>query len=301
MIRKNSLSTFDLFKHLGSENTVTVSGEELKKMQEELLIMLKDIIHVCEDNGLFYTLGGGSALGAIRHNGFIPWDDDIDVNMKRKDIDAFVQKMRENFADKYWIRTPQDTENYGLLMVQIRKKGTSVRTRDDYWNEECGLSIDVFPIENTYDNKLMQNIHKLGCYYYGFAVSCRKFYRDRVWLLSLAGEDKDVRKVFKKKINIGRLLAWRSMDGWVHRADRWYSRCKDENSKMVVIPTGRKHFRELYQRDTMCESVEKPFEDIIIRCPKGYEQYLTMLYNDYMKIPDPSKIEQHVYYKPFVL
>ena len=171
MKKSESLSTFDLFKHLESGNTVSVSDEELKLMQEYLTEMLEDISTVCEENGFFYTLGGGSALGAVRHHGFIPWDDDVDVNMPRKDLAGFTARMEEKFPDKYWVRTPQKTDNYGLLMVQIRRKGTSVRTRDDYWNEECGLSIDVFPVENTYDNKLLRLVHEIGCYYYGFAVS----------------------------------------------------------------------------------------------------------------------------------
>lgn len=301
MKKSESLSTFDLFKHLESGNTVSVSDEELKLMQEYLTDMLEDISTVCEENGFFYTLGGGSALGAVRHHGFIPWDDDVDVNMPRKDLAGFTARMEEKFPDKYWVRTPQKTDNYGLLMVQIRRKGTSVRTRDDYWNEECGLSIDVFPVENTYDNRFLRLVHEVGCYYYGFAVSCRKFYRDREWLNSLAEGNEQVKSVFGKKILIGQLLSWRSLDQWVRKADRWYSMCKDEHSKMVVIPSGRKHFKELYLRSDLLESVMSPFGKLTVRIPKGFDFYLTKLYNDYMKLPKKEDIEQHKYYKPFVL
>lgn len=295
------LSTFDTLKHLQTDQSVKVSEDDLKKMQDILLEMARDIIGVCEDHGFYYVLGGGSALGAVRHRGFIPWDDDIDLNMRRKDIDPFVQVMKEKYSDKYWIRSPGTTEGHGLLFVQVRKKGTSVKTRDDFRNEECGVCVDIFPIENTWDNPLMRFIHMAGCYYYGFLVSCRKFYRDREFLLSLSKGIPDVDIAFRIKIAIGFLAAWRSLDRWVVKADRWYSLCRDEHSKDVVIPSGRKHFRDLYPRDAVCAKTEMDFENIKAACPKDYDIYLSKLYGDYMAEPAPDELETHIYYEPFDL
>lgn len=300
-MNKLNLSTFETFKHLQSDHSVTINDEELSKMQGMLTDMLKDIITVCEDNGFYYVLGGGSALGAIRHQGFIPWDDDIDLNLRRKDVDAFIRVMNEKFSDRYWIHSPQTTDNYGLTFLQVRKKGTSVKTRDDYWNEECGLCIDLFPIENTYDNPLMRFLHKSGCYYYGFMVSCRKFFRDRKWMMFLAGDDRSLKLVFSLKIAFGFLGSWRSLDNWVRKADRWYSRCHDENSKDIVIPSGRNHFKELYPRQIICTCIKKPFGALKAAVPAGYDFYLKKMYGDYMKIPAHGNEEKHVYYKPFYL
>ena len=300
-MKKNDFSTFETFKHIESDDAAVISSEDLKRMQKDLLEMLKDIIAVCEEHGFYYVLGGGSALGAVRHQGFIPWDDDIDLNMKREDLDGFIHVMKEKYSDKYWIRSPMDTDNYGLLFVQVRKKGTSVKTRDDYWNEECGLCIDIFPIENTYDNPLMRFVHMGGCYYYGFAVSCRKFWRDRKFLSSLAKSNRSLKIVFPVKSGIGFLLSWRNLDSWVKKADRWYSRCKDENSAYIDIPSGRRHFKELYPRSVICEKTDMDFEDITAACPADYDAYLSKMYGDYMTIPDHAEEEHHIYYKPFYL
>lgn len=300
-MKKINLSTFETFKHIEADAVAAIRTDDVKRMQKDLLEMMKDIIHVCEQHGFYYVLGGGSALGAVRHHGFIPWDDDIDLNMKREDIDDFIRVMKEEYSGKYWIRSPQETENYGLLFVQVRKKGTSVKTRDDYWNQECGLCVDIFPIENTYDNPLMRFIHKCGCYYYGLAVSCRKFWRDREFLSSLAKNNSSLKIVVPLKCGIGFLLSWRSLDTWVRKADRWYSRCKDRKSSLIDIPSGRNHFAELYPRSVICEKTEMDFEDIKAACPAGYDAYLTKMYGDYRKMPRHGEEEHHVYYKPFYL
>ena len=144
-----SLSTLEVFKHIQPEGAVVLTDEQLLDLQKTLNGILRDIVSVCAKHHLRYFLGGGSALGAIRHHGFIPWDDDIDINMPREDHDRFVQVFRQEFGTKYWVHTPEETAGYGLLLSRVLLKGTSVRTREDFHNPECGAFIDIFVIENT--------------------------------------------------------------------------------------------------------------------------------------------------------
>ena len=144
-----SLSTLEVFKHIQPEGAVVLTDEQLLDLQKTLNGILRDIVSVCAKHHLQYFLGGGSALGAIRHHGFIPWDDDIDINMPREDHDRFVQVFRQEFGTKYWVHTPEETAGYGLLLSRVLLKGTSVRTREDFHNPECGAFIDIFVIENT--------------------------------------------------------------------------------------------------------------------------------------------------------
>ena len=80
--------------------------EELKQIQDILLDMYKDILYICEKKRLTVLLGGGSALGAVRHGGFIPWDDDIDLIIPRKDIFLFLSTFKKDFGDKYDVTSP---------------------------------------------------------------------------------------------------------------------------------------------------------------------------------------------------
>lgn len=302
------LSTIDVFKHIRSDDAIELSKEQLHSLQTVLNAILKDIVSVCNQYGINYCLGGGTALGAVRHHGFIPWDDDIDINMPRADYERFIPLFRKEFGDRYWIHTPGSTHNYGLALSRILKKGTSVRTREDFWNKECGAFIDIFIIENTFDNRVLRLIHAAGCYFYGFALSCRKFWRDRKPLMKLLegiedeNEKKALRGTFRVKIALGFLLSFCSMDAWVHGADRWYGMCHDDHSRMVVIPAGRGHFRgELYRRDQICETTDCIYDGVPMKVARDYDAYLTRLYGDYMKVPDPEKRERHVFFAPFRL
>ncbi len=304
-----SLSTLEVFKHIQPEGAVVLTDEQLLDLQKTLNGILRDIISVCAKHHLRYFLGGGSALGAIRHHGFIPWDDDIDINMPREDHDRFVQVFRQEFGTKYWVHTPEETAGYGLLLSRVLLKGTSVRTREDFHNPECGAFIDIFVIENTYDNAFLRNIHGFGCMAFGFAQSCRKFFRDRKELMELAKTaegDADRRKeyirTFRTKIVLGALLSFASLDTWIRWSDRWYSRCHDGSSRYVTIPAGRGHFYgELYRREDICEGIPVQYDDMKVFVSKGYDLYLKRLYGDYRKIPEEADREKHVFFAPFYL
>lgn len=297
-----NLSTFDAFKHIKSDECLELSQSQLQQLQYVLLGIFDDIKYVCEKYGLTWTMGAGTALGTVRHQGFIPWDDDMDLNMPRRDYEVFLLRFQEEFGDKYWIHSPERTKNYGLLMGRIRLKGTTVKTREDFYTDECGAFVDIFVIENTFDNPVLRWLHGFFSLVLGFLLSCRKFYRDREQLMRLTGTNAELGRVFQTKIWIGRLLAWLPIDCLTHMADRWHSVCRNHDSRYVVIPSGRKHFfGELYLRSDMCKTAGMLFEGRNVKCPVAYGTYLQKLYGDYMKIPAPEDRETHVVYKPFDL
>lgn len=300
-----SLSTVDAFKHIHGAGTVTLSHEQLLALQQTLLEILGDIADVCSRHGITFVLGGGSCLGAVREHAFIPWDDDIDINMPRADYEKFVPVFREEMGDRYWVHTPQDTENYGLLLSRVLRKGTSVKTREDFQNPECGAFVDIFVIENTFNSRILRGVHGLGCMAFGFLVSCRKFRRDRRELTELARAtgDRHLQRVFRTKILIGTLIAWRSLDGLVRHGDRWNALCRDGSSRLVSIPTGRRLFwGELYRREQVCRTVWFPYGKRSFPCPEDYQGYLARLYGqDYMTPPPEADRESHVFFEPFYL
>ncbi len=302
------LSTVGIFKQIKPKNAVVLTPEELQQLQATLNGMLADMAECCRKHNITFLLGGGSCLGAVRHHGFIPWDDDVDVNMPREDHDRFVEIFKREYGDRYWVHTPQETENYGLTLSRILLKGTSVRTREDFQNKECGAFIDIFPIENTYDNVLLRRIHGIRCMAAGFLQSCAKFKRDAGELMELAeciedpAEREQCRRIFRLKIRIGRLTAFRSFDGWTAHCDRVYRSCRESSSSYVTIPSGRGHFfRETYRREELLPPVSMAYENTFYPVAADYECYLTRLYGDYRRIPKESEREKHVFFAPFWL
>lgn len=176
------LSTFDAFKRMTADGAVSVEGEGLKRLQACLLTILDDIAVVCREADIVWSLGGGSALGAVRHQGFIPWDDDLDVNMPRGEWRRFRTAFEARFGDKYVIYEPGSPADYSLAFPRIRLRGTRVVTREDLLapNIEPGAFVDVFMLENTFDNPLLRRLHGLGSLLLGFCYSCRKQFHVKI-------------------------------------------------------------------------------------------------------------------------
>lgn len=293
------LSTVSTFKMLQNENEdlKQITDEQLKELQDTLLGIMKDIDRVCEKYKLVYNLGGGSCLGAVRHNGFIPWDDDMDINMTRADYEKFCKVFQSELGEKYWLHTPENTKNYGLGFCRVRKKGTIFRSREDFRNtDEAGVYIDIFIIENTYNLKLFRILHGAMSLGAGFLLSCRNFYTNKEFYINMAKNNKKTMNVFKVKSGIGFLLSWLSTDTLTHFWNNVNKMCKNSDSKYITVPVGRNHFfGEIYERAKFCQTQKHKFEDCELPICVDFDGYLRHMYGDYMEIPDKENQEKHIF------
>ena len=296
-----SLSTFDSFKTFKIADAHELTNEELRALQKTLLVILDDILSVCASEGIEYALGGGSALGACRHQGFIPWDDDLDINMSRADWSRFRAAFIARFGEKYAIYEPSAPKDYALAFPRIRLRGTRVVTREDLLasNVEPGAFIDVFLFENVPDNALLRHIHAFGSLALGFLYSCRKQFFERhllrKWGMNSAS--------FRLKRVIGFFLAVLPLGFWTRVWDKWNSVSSNACSHFVTCPVGRKHYLgELAPRTEMAGTRPLTFEGRSVCVPAGLEHYLTRLYGaNYMTPPPPEKRERHVVFESLKL
>ncbi len=271
-----------------------ITEEETAKLQQVLLQMMKDIHFVCEKHSLTYFLGGGSCLGAVRHKGFIPWDDDIDVIMPREDYDKFASLLSAEFPDKYFYEEIRINEKYDANFMKIRLKGSLCRELFESDPENAGIFIDINPLENVYDNTFLRKIHGYLCELLLLICSCVRL-KNNVPFIKPYITDKKQIGVFKRKLRLAKLLSFFSLRKWLLITEKRLSSCKNTNSSFVSIPTGRKHyFGEMQPRKTFKKAVLTDFEDTKFYIMSGYDSYLTGLFgSDYMTPPPKDKRERH--------
>ena len=291
---------FELVKKTLSESdrAIIPTDEERQKLQEILKEMLFDLIDVCERHGIAWSLSGGSVLGAIRHDGFIPWDDDIDVNIPRRDFNRLKGIFRKELGGKYVLDAPERTRGHGRTVSQYKKKGTVYKIFNNLHepDERCGICIDLFVMENVPDNPVLRGLHGMACLAVGYLLNCRKVADYVPPLAKLLQDDALIDKCFGKKLAIGRLLQFIPLDVLTRMTYRIYSLCGNDESEYVTIPSGRGHyFREMDRRENMCEYVERSFCGRKVKIPKGYDGYMHRLYGkgDYHILPPEKDRELH--------
>lgn len=294
-----NLLTNSAMKHIeAGPGQVVIEGDRLIQLQKIMVSMLKDIMVVGEEEGIEVLLAYGSCLGAIRHEGFIPWDDDLDVIIPRASYNRFIQAFENRYEDEYWVHTPEKTINYGRGIARIRKKGTVMSGPGDYATDEDGVYVDIFVLENAPRNKAVRQIHCILSLGFGFALSCRRFaFREKRYK-ELIIEDENLKKAIALKTGIGKALSFASLEWWTRAWNDCNKLCRDNESPFVVIPTGPRHYSgELFSRTDILPGKPALFDGLRVKVPYDSDKFLTNEYGDYMALPPEDDREAHIVYE----
>ncbi|MDQ0200744.1 LicD family protein [Neobacillus ginsengisoli] len=273
-----------------------LSEEERQQLKQVLLEIYQDILDFCNKEKLCVMLGGGSALGAVRHGGFIPWDDDLDLMMPRKDYDYFFKEFPKNYGDKYTLYVPQKGHKMSNLFGKVIKKNTELVELQKITSDfDKGIYIDIFPIEYAPNNSIAQKVKGTLSIIFGLAAVSIFGYQFRN---SLTDEymKKNNRAYFIHKVRLflGMLFSFRSYEYWYIKFDKFVRTKRTTN--YITVPTGRKRYLgELYKKEVFFPVEPVEFEGKEAYIPGDYNKYLIGLYGDYMKIPPVEKRERHYF------
>ena len=286
------LETNALVRRLSINNSklLTLSDENIKDIQAVLLDMMADFDAFCRKNGLSYFLCGGSALGARRHGGFIPWDDDMDVAMPRADYDRFRELFLAEHGDRYWVQSIGDGSGYDLPFMKLRKKGTRYVEIFETDPTQAGIFMDVYPLENLPDFAPARVLHGVVSDFLHFCCSCVRIQRNKKIYAEYFGS----LRAIKIKSFLGKCLGIIPLKTWCRSANRWASNCKNTRSEFVSFPGGRKHyFGEMLHRSSVFPTKECDFDGHCFLAMNNPAEHLTTLYGDFEAVPEQSNRERH--------
>lgn len=270
----------------------------LKKLQKTELDMLKAFDRVCEKHGITYFVAFGTAIGALRHNGFIPWDDDIDIGMMREEYEKLLNVPKQEWNDLFLI-DPKDS--YGLhrtIYPRIYKRNTIFETqyhfdytvtRDEKDGNRLPIWLDIFvydrvPSKNWVKARLLPTYILKKLYYWS---KCK---------IRVRSEDPFPKKVlcsFKRCVfyflNITKLPEIKIRNRFIKTA----SKARGDLVTSFEFDYNDEVLKSIFKYDDMFPVRKTNFEDMLVPIPQNCEKILQSLYGDYMKLPPEEKRFNH--------
>lgn len=258
-----------------------LSQEELRQIQLTQLELICEVDRICKKKNIRYGMVGGTMLGAIRHKGYIPWDDDADIGFLRDEYEKFRQACKEELdQSKFYFQDCRDTEGYRWGYGKLRRKETEfVRLQQEFMPYEQGIAIDLMPFDNVPDSAIGKRLHLFSCFVY------RKIF----W--SAVGRKSEKNIVKKWLYQLFYLIPEKNL---FRSYQRFIDRCARKETKQVRIltfPTPKKVFG--YNREWYTELADYEFEGKCFPGPVDYDGYLRVKYKKYMEWPPMEKRKTH--------
>lgn len=257
-----------------------LTEEELREVQMIEIEMLQEIDRICKKCGIKYCISAGTQLGAIRHKGFIPWDDDADVAFLRPEYEKFWNACETELdKERFYIQDCNHTEGYRWGYGKLRRKGTEfIRLNQEHMPYEQGVFVDLMPYDNVPDAFLLRKWHNFRCF----------LYRKSFWAPLGKMQEKGIKK-------IAYILLDRIPDKWLYASfqkfAKKYNTKQTKRIRICAFPVpGNENG---YLRTSFEELVSTEFEGIELMGMKDYDTYLVYKYGDYMKLPPVEKRKVH--------
>lgn len=253
---------------------VELTEEVLAKIRPLFLEMLIEIDHICRKNDIKYSLDSGTLIGAVRHGGFIPWDDDVDITMLRSEYEKFVTACKTDLDKrKFFLQDFQSDSEYRWGYPKLRYNNTAfIRKGQEHGKWHQGIFVDIFVYDGVPDNYFLRRLHLFASYcvrkglysVIGQASSANIFLRGWYKLLYMAPRD-----------------FWtKALDGIIALSNRK----KYKLARHLTYPY-RQEAKYGMPRECFDEFTEIEFEGHKFMCYKEYDKFLTAMYGDYMTLP----------------
>lgn len=266
----------------------TIDGKEFRRMQLLQMDMLDELDRVCRVNDINYVMFAGTLLGAVRHKGYIPWDDDADIGMLREDYERFKKVSSQLNPDVCFFQDHTTDPYYRWGYGKLRRTGTVfIREGQEHIKCKTGVFIDIFPLDDIPQSTVGQMLQDFVCF------CLRKITWSEVAKVSKHGLPK-LWWILLSKIPIS----------WVYNRLKHYenkSRNDSENYvRVLMFPSLGKYYRKAplklrygFPKKWITERAEYEFEGRFLYGTKDYDGILSTIYGDYMKLPPENERNPH--------
>ena len=250
-----------------------LSIEEAKKIELDILDFIDSF---CKEHGINYCINYGTLIGAIRHKGFIPWDDDIDLSMTRENYEKFIQLFSEK-QSRYKLLSLETDDQYFNNFIKIVDPTTKIIDTRNTKTYDSGVFIDIFPMDTFNDSKVVDICYKLESFK----------------LLSFS-KHKNIIYGDSKLKDLIRTLFWLllrpvSPRFFANQIEKQIQKYRVENGKYIAFIPSKAKEKEIFPRDMFDELIETPFEHLVLPAPKRFDVVLKQFYDDYMTVPPKEK------------
>ena len=255
-----------------------LTQDELRKAQLLMLKILKEVHRICEENNIKYFLSDGTLIGAVRHNGFIPWDDDLDIGMLREEYEKFCKIAPEKLGEEFVLQTTETDPGYGLQFGKVMLKGTvwlehhAKKTNRNF----SGIYIDIFPYDKIPKLKAKQKKLYKKYKFINALIAIKLKYSSLRNISTLLKKCYYIIKVFVSKfISLRRLLLARDL------------LCKKfiNEDDVLITKYGGSFIRNQNTIAAYSNYELHKFEDSEFYIPKQFDDILNNLYGTYMDLP----------------
>ena len=260
---------------------ISIENNTLRKIQLIQLEMLQEVDRICKKCNIRYNIIAGTLLGAVRHGGYIPWDDDADVAMLRKEYEKFRKACKTELdITRFYFQDHRNTKGYRWGYGKLRRKNTLfLREYQEHMPYEQGVFIDIFPLDAVPDNYLLRSFKNFEC----FCV--RKIFWSKVG--KVAEKNFWKRQVYKVLDKIPE----KDIFKYYHRMIRQANKKKTRMVRILMFPTPNDEWG--YYRNWYENSIDTEFEGVIFQGIKDYDSYLSFKFGNYMELPPMEKRKVH--------
>lgn len=252
--------------------------------------MLRAIIKICDEHSLTYYASGGTFLGAVRHQGPIPWDDDIDIAMPRPDYERLLAILPEELPQPYFFENYRTTIGYNYLLTQIRDPRVQLYMDARINRSKQPVWIDIFPLDGVPAPGRARRRWKLRLQFMELMWGLARIDESAAEAVGRSGVKQLVMRV-GRALRVNKLLNSRN---WTQRRDRAIQAYPFDPNGLCINAVGAYKFKSIFDvQQVYGEGASYPYQDLHLNAPENYDVYLKQIYGDYMAFPPETSRTQH--------